>query len=136
MSCTVMGSDTQVTVNESPALKPGALDWRRLQRVLDFVEQHLHESLSLDELCAHACLSKFHFSRAFKMAVGTSPQRYIKARRLQLAKSLLLESQDSLADIAFACQFSSQANFSRAFLGATGYSPGRYREIYQPNASP
>lgn len=125
-----------VTDNESPALKPGALEWRRLQRVLDFVEEHLDESLSLDELCARACLSKFHFSRAFRIAVGTSPQRYIRARRLRMAKALLLEGRESLANIAFACQFSSQANFSRAFLSATGCTPGRYRQIYQPKAPP
>jgi AraC-like DNA-binding protein len=41
-----------------------------------------------------------------------------------------------LANIAFTCHFSSQANFSRAFLSATGFTPGRYRRTYQPNPRP
>jgi AraC family transcriptional regulator len=110
----------------------GALDSRRLRRVLDFVEEHLEDPLSLDQLSARACLSKFHFSRAFRIAVGTSPKRYVSGRRLQLAKSLLQSTRESLANIAFACHFSSQANFSRAFRGATGFTPGRYRQAYQP----
>jgi AraC family transcriptional regulator len=113
----------------------GALDWRRLQRVLAFIEQHLQEPLSLGELCAQACLSKFHFARAFRLAVGVSPQRYVRARRLRMAKSLLLEGRESLANIAFTCHFSSQANFSRAFRSATGITPGRYRQIGHPALS-
>jgi AraC family transcriptional regulator len=116
----------------SPRVKPGALNWRRLQRALEFVEQHLEEPITLERLCASACLSKFHFSRAFRLAVGISPQRYVRARRLKMAKGLLLESYESLDNIAFACQFSSQANFSRAFRSATGLTPGRYRQTHQP----
>ncbi len=122
-------------VSERPGPRPGALDGRRLQWVLDFVEEHLEESLSLDSLSARACLSKFHFSRAFRIAVGTSPQRYVRTRRLRWAKSLLLEGRQSLANIAFACDFSSQANFSRAFRRAFGLTPGGYRRAFGTTAA-
>jgi AraC family transcriptional regulator len=124
--------ELSVSGEVSPRGKVGALNWWRLQRVLDFIEQHLEESMPLDHLCASACLSKFHFSRAFRLAVGTSPQRYVRERRMEMARTRLQESRESLANIAFACQFSSQANFSRSFLRATGLTPGRYRQTYPP----
>ena len=71
-----------VTDNESPALKPGALEWRRLQRVLDFVEEHLNESLSIDELYARACLSKFHDELVRDVMVQTLSTRFGQVEQL------------------------------------------------------
>jgi AraC family transcriptional regulator len=83
--------------------------------------------LSLEQLASVACLSRFHFARAFKAAVGRSPHRYVSARRLERAKALLAREDRPLADIALALNFSCQANFTRAFAQATGQTPGRYR---------
>ena len=74
-----------------------------------------------------ACLSRFHFARAFRQAVGQSPRRYVTARRLERAKVLLVEDETPLVEIALALQFSSQANFTRAFTQSTGIAPGQYR---------
>jgi AraC family transcriptional regulator len=74
-----------------------------------------------------ACLSRFHFARAFKQAVGQSPHRYVSARRLERAKGLLIHGDRPLVDIALALCFSSQANFARAFRQATGLAPGQFR---------
>jgi len=106
----------------------GALDRRRLQRVLDYVDANLEGDLTLDLMASIACLSRFHFARAFKQAVGQSPHRYVSAKRLNRAKALLMQTDRSLVDIALSLSFSSQANFTRAFTQATGHSPGRYRQ--------
>ena len=103
------------------------LDRRRLARVLDFIEANLEDQLTIDHLAQVACLSRFHFARAFKAATGQPPHRYISNRRLQRAKALLVDGDRPLADIALALSFSCQANFSRAFRGATGRTPGQYR---------
>jgi AraC family transcriptional regulator len=103
------------------------LDRRRLQRVQAFIEAHLEEDITVAALASTACLSRFHFTRAFKTATGRSPHKCISDRRLELAKYLLAGDDRSLADIAAACRFSSQANFSRAFRRATGLTPGQYR---------
>jgi len=103
------------------------LDRRRLARVLDHIEAHLEGDLTLDRLASIACLSQFHFARAFKAAVGQSPHRYVSARRLERAKTLLAGGDRTLVDIALTLNFSGQANFTRAFREATGQTPGRYR---------
>jgi AraC family transcriptional regulator len=103
------------------------LDRRRLTRVLDHVEANLEDDLTLARLASIACLSRFHFSRAFKAAVGRSPHHYVSAKRLELAKQLLEQGDQPLAQIALALKFSCQANFTRAFREATGHTPAQYR---------
>jgi AraC family transcriptional regulator len=103
------------------------LDRRRLARVLDFIEANLEDQLTIDRLAQVACLSRFHFARAFKAATGQPPHRYVSERRLQRAKALLAEGDRPVADIALALGFSCQANFIRAFRDATGRTPGQYQ---------
>jgi AraC family transcriptional regulator len=106
------------------------LDRRRLARVLDHIEAHLEGDLTLDHLASIACLSRFHFARAFKAAVGQSPHRYVSGKRLERAKALLVRGDQSLVDIALALKFSCQANFTRAFRQVTGQTPGQYRRSF------
>ena len=103
------------------------LDRRRLTRVLDYVGANLEGDLTLARLASVACLSRFHFSRAFKAAVGRSPHHYVSAKRLELAKQLLEKGDQPLAHIALTLKFSCQANFTRAFREATGQTPAQYR---------
>jgi AraC family transcriptional regulator len=106
---------------------PSGLDRRRLSRILDYIEANLEGDLTLEQMASVACLSRFHFARAFKAAVGRSPHRYVSFRRLERAKALLLNEDQSLVDIALALGFSCQANFTRAFRQATGEAPGHFR---------
>jgi AraC family transcriptional regulator len=107
-----------------------AVDRRRLARVLDYIEANLEGDLRVDRLASIACLSQFHFARAFKAAIGQSPHRYVSARRLERAKALLAAGDRPLVDIALALDFSCQANFTRAFRQATGRTPGQYRRNF------
>jgi transcriptional regulator GlxA family with amidase domain len=110
-----------------PARGRHAVDRRRLARVLDYVEADLEADLTVDRLASMACLSQFHFARAFEAAIGQSPHRYVSGRRLERAKALLATVDRTLVDIALALNFSCQANFNRAFRQATGQTPGEYR---------
>jgi AraC family transcriptional regulator len=117
----------------SPAAHPlpsarGALDGRRLARVLAFIDAHLDRDMTLEELAREACLSRFHFARAFKAATSISPHRYVLQRRLDRAKTLLKDDGLSLAEVALVCGFSSQAHFSSSFKQAIGVSPGLFRQ--------
>jgi AraC family transcriptional regulator len=113
-----------------PSLPKGGLDRRRLLRVLDYIEANLEGILTLDCMASIACLSRFHFARAFKQAVGESPYRYVSNKRLERAKFLLTEGNRSLVDVALTLSFSSQANFVRSFKQATGLAPGQYRRQF------
>jgi AraC family transcriptional regulator len=106
------------------------LDRRRLARVLDYIGANLEGDLTVDHLASIACLSRFHFARAFKAAVGQSPHRYVSTKRLERAKALLVRGDQSLVYIALALNFSCQANFTRAFRQATGQTPGQYRRNF------
>jgi AraC family transcriptional regulator len=116
--------------HDSPRITQEGLDRRRLSRVLDYVETNLEDDLTLDHLASIACLSRFHFARKFKVAIGQSPHQYVSAKRLERAKALLMREDRSLVDIALALNFSCQANFARAFRQVTGRTPGQYRRSF------
>ena len=105
----------------------GALDPRRLRRVTDFIEARLGEALTIEILANEACLSPFHFARAFKAATGTAPHRYLTDRRIGRARALIAEGRLPLAEIAEECGFSSQPHFTRWFKRIVGTTPGAYR---------
>ncbi|WP_428249223.1 helix-turn-helix domain-containing protein [Ferrovibrio sp.] len=105
----------------------GALDRRRLDRVLEYIERNLDNELSLSELAAIACLSPYHFARAFRDTIGIPPHRFVSKRRLKLAQHLLRNTALPLVEIAHTCKFSSQTTFTRAFLRQVGVTPGEYR---------
>jgi len=112
-------------------IRPEGLDRRRLSRVLDCIEANLEGDLTLDHLASIACLSRFHFARAFKAALGKTPHQHVTARRIELAKALLRRRERSLVDVALALNFSCQANFTRAFRRLTGQTPGQYRSSFR-----
>jgi AraC family transcriptional regulator len=118
---------TASSAQSCPRRTVQGLDRRRLLRVLDYIEANLEGDLSIERMAAIACLSRFHFARTFRQAVGQSPHRYVSAKRLERAKALLMHGDRPLVDIALALSFSSQANFARAFREATGLAPGQYR---------
>jgi AraC family transcriptional regulator len=110
-----------------PRFTGQGLDRRRLSRILDYIEANLAGDLSIDRMASIACLSRYHFARAFRQAIGQSPHRYVSAKRLERAKALLIQGDRSLVDIALALRFSCQANFTRAFRQATDQAPSRFR---------
>ena len=103
------------------------LDRARLSRVLGYIEEHLAVDITVTDLADVACLSIFHFTRAFAGAMGVPPHRYVRRRRLENAKAMIATGRASLQEIALDCQFSSQSSFTRAFRRATGMTPAGYR---------
>lgn len=103
----------------------------KLKRVVDHIEAHLDQTLTLTELAAIAGLSVFHFSRMFKLATGESPYHFVGSRRLARAERLLRESDTPLSELALDCGFASQSHFNAAFRKALGVSPGRYRREHR-----
>jgi AraC-like DNA-binding protein len=107
-----------------------ALGDRRLQRVLEFVDDNLQNPICLADLAAIANLSPYYFSRTFRETTGLSPYRFVRERRLEKAKQLVVEGKDRLTEIAAICNFSSQASFTRAFTRLVGLSPAKYRQLH------
>lgn len=99
----------------------------KLKRVLEFIETNLQESIGLDDLAHAAGLSANHFLRVFKLATGETPYHFLRARRLERARQLLVDNAMPLAELALECGFANQAHFTAAFSREVGISPGRYR---------
>lgn len=104
-----------------------SLDNRRLRRVLDHIEEHLDDEITVSCLAGLAHLSVFHFSRMFAARMGMPPHRYVSRRRLECAMTMLAAGKLPLSEIAYRSCFSSQASFNRAFRRAVGMTPGEYR---------
>lgn len=104
------------------------LNARRLKRVLEYVDMHLIDDVTVGDLAKVACLSVFHFSRAFAASMGVPPHRYVSQRRLDYAKAMIVTGRTPLDKIASDTRFASQSSFTRAFRRATGMTPGEYRQ--------
>jgi AraC-like DNA-binding protein len=98
-----------------------------IQDTISYIEQHLYEKLSLDEIVKVSGFSKFHFIRIFKREIGMGLREHIQNRRLSMAAKLLLSSDLNIMDIALYCQFESQEAFTRAFKKLYALPPGKYR---------
>lgn len=91
-------------------------------KVLDYINEHYSESLSLDCLAQQFFVSKYHLSHEFSTVVGTSVYRCILLKRLHMAKQMLAAGA-SPGSVYEGCGFSDYANFFRAFKSQYGVSP-------------
>ncbi|SCF37242.1 transcriptional regulator, AraC family [Micromonospora carbonacea] len=98
-----------------------------VERAISIMWDRYHEPLSLDAMADSAFLSRFYFSRLFRSKTGTSPGRFLTAIRLYKAKNLLLETDMSVTDIAYAVGYNSLGTFISRFTRSVGISPARYR---------
>lgn len=105
----------------------GGIPRHVLRRVLDYIELHIEEDLSLSALAKEAAMSSFHFSRAFRQSTGQSPYQYILDRRIELAKALLRRRELTVAEIGMRTGFVQQNHFARLFQKKTGNTPTAFR---------
>ncbi|WP_193085763.1 helix-turn-helix domain-containing protein [Halomonas sp. FME65] len=111
-----------------PTLRPtGGLPAWQLKRVVEFIEHHLNQPLTLACMAGITGLSDYHFARMFKQATGYPPHRYVLHRRLIRAQYLLAETSLNMTEIALRCGFGSSSHFSNRFRTETGVSPTEYR---------
>lgn len=118
---------TLVAAPRGPARKTTQLPPWRMHKVTKHIEQHLDRRLTLAELASLAGLSASHFSRAFRNALNTTPQHFVRQRRIERAKMMLTCPKRRLAHIAQECGFSDQAHFTRVFRHFVGEPPSRWR---------
>ncbi|MGM7723335.1 AraC family transcriptional regulator [Metabacillus sp. Hm71] len=99
-----------------------------IQRTLDYIEENLHEQITLEKLAEIACFSPFHYHRVFQAMVGESVMDYVRKRRLTYAAERLFYTDEKVITIALDAGFQYQESFNRAFKKHFGVSPKQYRK--------
>jgi len=102
-----------------------------IKKAIKYIENNLTSDLSLKTISEIASFSPIHFHNCFKASTGMPLREYVEDRRIRKAVNLLIETDLTLAEIAYECGFSSQSYFSYAFKKKMGLTPREYaKEIY------
>ncbi|HEX3039384.1 MAG TPA: AraC family transcriptional regulator [Caproiciproducens sp.] len=99
-----------------------------IQKITDYIENHLSEELDLDRVADIAGYSKFHLNRIFSEITGCTIHRYIQRRRLTESARQLIFTEKSIVEIAFAAGYESQQSYSLAFRNLYCNSPQEFRK--------
>ena len=98
-----------------------------IEQILEYINAHIDEDITIDDLSEHTYLSKFHLSREFKKNTGTTLHRYILQKKLIAAKELILKDIP-ITHVYEQCGFGDYSNFFRAFKNEYGMTPKQYLE--------
>ena len=104
---------------------------RRVQKIKEYIQNHINEDLSLDTLAAVAGMSPTSFSRFFKLRTGKTLSNYIIDYKLGLAARALVDTTSNVSEICYSSGFNNLSNFNRLFKQKRGMSPREFRSIYK-----
>jgi AraC-like DNA-binding protein len=103
--------------------------YQRIVQAKLFMDEHLEESIDLDNIADEACFSKFHFIRLFKAIYGYTPHQYLIRIRMERAKALL-QSGATVRDACFSLGFDSLSSFAGCFRRYAGIAPAAWQQQY------
>lgn len=113
---------------DRPITEPGGVG--SLGPTLQWAMTHLDEKLALAQLAEHARMSRRNFTRRFAEATGTTPAKWVLARRLDESRRLLETTPWPITRIAHACGFTSPITFRQNFTTAYATTPTSYRQRF------
>jgi transcriptional regulator GlxA family with amidase domain len=114
----------------APAVWTRATDYQPLRAALDHIHTDPSADLSIDALAAATGLSSRHFSRLFHEHIGQTPGRYVDGMRVELARSLLEQTNDTVVVVAQKCGFGTAETMRRTFVRHVHVSPDQYRQHF------
>ena len=109
----------------------GATEPVTVHHARHFIAKHLTEPLTVKNVAKHVGLCPQHFRKRFKQATHLTPGRYLTQRRVEHAKTLLLNPERKVTDVALDAGFKSLSPFYRAFRKHAGQSATEYRRKYR-----
>ena len=110
--------------------KGGLASWQ-LARIRAHVEAQLDSTILIEDLSAIVRLSPGHFCRAFKVSTGETPHGYIMRQRIRRAQTLMLNTDETLSQIACACGLTDQAHLTRLFRRMVHETPLVWRRNWR-----
>ena len=108
-------------------VKPGA-NTALVFEVQNYLNQHYQEDLSMEQLAAQFFVNKSYLSHLFKAVTGYSVKQFLIALRLNCAKALLVQTDETVSEIAGRCGYTDFAHFSRLFRKNENCSPSEFRK--------
>ncbi len=102
---------------------------KRLRSAKSFIFENYSKNLNLDDISQASCLSKYHLLRSFKDVYNITPYQALLDRRINKAKEML-QSGDTIQDVAIKCGFNDRRSFSRVFKKVNGKTPSTYLEDF------
>lgn len=103
---------------------------KRILKVMIYIEEHIDEDLTMEQLAKVAYYSPFHFHRIFQAIVGETVHEYVKRLRMQTAAGKLRYTDRPITEIALDASFQTPSAFTKAFKQFMGSSPKNYRSLY------
>lgn len=99
----------------------------QVAKCLDYIYEHMHTRITVEILAEHVKLSPGYLSRLFKKELGVGISEYIRAKKIETAKNMLVYSEYTPSEIASTLAFPSQSYFTEIFRKQEGVTPGVYR---------
>lgn len=99
-----------------------------ITRTILYINEHITENLTIEQICAHAFISKYYFCREFKRHIGLSVMKYILFSRLSLAQEMMRNTDLTISEIAYRSGFSSTNYFCNVFKKENGITPKEFRK--------
>lgn len=115
----------------APAQKQTAL----IENAIDYMESHLHEQCTLDQVSYHVGMSKYHFSRLFKAEKDYAPMAFFNRMKMQAACHLLIQGNRNVQEVSRMLGYASPYYFSDLFKRHIGIPPKRYQIKYRQHFS-
>ncbi len=110
------------------------LTHQQMRRVMDFVQTHLSQDLSLEVLAQQVGFSPYHFARLFRQTAGESPHQFVLRQRIERAQFLLKKKDVPLAHVALESGFANQSHLTKIFKRHIGITPRTYRQDHSISA--
>lgn len=105
------------------------MEWMKsISEAVEYIENHITENITADDVANHVCISSFYFQKGFSMLCGFSVMEYIRSRRLALAGGELATSNIKVIDVAMKYGYDSPDSFTKAFTRFHGITPSMVRK--------
>ncbi len=104
-------------------------DNKYINKAIQFMQEYYSANISINDICNLIYLSPCHFKRVFKDYTGQTPYQYLMGIRMEKAKEILREKENSMEEVAKLCGFVNSGHFSTVFKRNMGMSPKEYRKL-------
>ncbi|UOB15917.1 AraC family transcriptional regulator [Abyssalbus ytuae] len=102
----------------------------RLYYITKYIQNNIHQNLTVEELSKKACMSESSLYRSFKNELGLTPVEFINNERIKLAAKLLQDPKRKVKEVFTECGFESRSYFNRVFRKVKKVSPTQYQQTY------